>query len=87
MDIVHDKIMHVVLVRDDLKHFEHVHPEAAGQGVFSVPFNFTASGTYRIWIDFTIDGMQHIVDFDINILGNSEAEEKNNEDEDLGELI
>ena len=76
LDIVHDKIMHVVLVRDDLKHFEHVHPEAAGQGVFSVPFNFTASGTYRIWIDFTIDGMQHIVDFDINVPGNAEAGEK-----------
>ncbi|MBI4452402.1 hypothetical protein HY637_03160 [Candidatus Woesearchaeota archaeon] len=76
LDIVHDKIMHVVLVRNDLKHFEHIHPEASGAGVFSAPFNFTASGAYRIWIDFTINGMQHIVDFDINIPGNAEAEEK-----------
>ena len=77
LDIVHDKIMHAVLVRDDLKHFEHIHPQASGQGVYNVPFNFTASGFYRIWLDFTIEGMQHIVDFDINVPGNVESEEKN----------
>ena len=76
LDIVHDKIMHAILVRDDLKHFEHIHPQALGEGVFSVPFNFTASGFYRIWIDFTIEGIQHIVDFDINVPGNAESEEK-----------
>jgi len=77
LEIVHDKIMHVVLVRDDLKHFDHIHPQASGQGVFSAPFNFTSSGVYRIWIDFTIKGMQHIVDFDINVPGDVESEEKN----------
>ena len=77
LEIVHDKIMHIVLVRDDLKHFDHIHPQASGQGVFSVPFNFTSSGVYRTWIDFTIEGMQHIVDFDINVPGNIESVEKN----------
>ena len=77
LEIVHDKLMHVVFVRDDLKHFEHIHPQVSGQGVFSAPFNFTASGFYRIWIDFTIEGTQHIVDFDINVPGDFESEEKN----------
>ena len=77
LDIVHDKIMHVVLVRDDLKHFEHIHPQPLDQGVYSVPFNFTASGFYRIWVDFTVNGMQHLVDFDINVPGNIETGEKN----------
>ncbi len=76
LDIIHDKIMHIIIVREDLKHFEHIHPQASGQGVYSVLFNFTASGFYRIWIDFTIEGMQHIVDFDINVPGNVESEEK-----------
>lgn len=75
LDVVHDKIMHVVLVRNDLKHFDHIHPSHSGQGVFSVPYNFTSSGFYRVWIDFTIDGMQHIVDFDMNVAGNVESEE------------
>jgi len=77
LEIVHDKIMHVVLVRDDLRHFDHVHPEMTEQGVFAVPYKFSSSGTYRIWIDFTVGRMQHIVDFDINVPGDVESEEKN----------
>ena len=69
LQIVHDKIMHVVLVRDDLKYFDHIHPKMIEPGKFTVPYTFLASGTYRIWIDFTIDGMQHIVDFDLNVSG------------------
>ncbi len=76
LEIVHEKIMHVVLVRDDLKYFDHVHPEMKEPGKLTVPYTFSASGTYRIWIDFTIDGMQHIVDFDINVPGEIELEEK-----------
>ena len=81
IEIVHDKIMHVVIVRNDLKHFDHIHPEAIEPGVFAVPYTFSSSGIYRIWIDFTIDGMQHIVDFEINVPSNVEVEEKSNLDE------
>lgn len=76
LEVVHDKIMHVVLVRNDLKHFDHIHPEMKEPGIFTVPYNFPASGLYRTWIDFTIGGMQHIVDFDINVSGNIDAGEK-----------
>jgi hypothetical protein len=76
LEIVHDKIMHVVLVRGDLKYFGHVHPEMIEPGIFAVSYNFPASGLYRIWIDFTRDGIQHIIDFDINVQGNAEMQEK-----------
>ena len=76
LEVVHDKIMHVILVRSDLKHFDHIHPEMKEAGTFSVPYIFSASGSYRIWIDFTVDGMQHIVDFDINVPGSVETKEK-----------
>lgn len=76
LEIVHDKTMHVILARNDLKHFNHIHPEMTEPGVFTVPYKFSSSGIYRIWIDFTIDGMQHIVDFDVNVAGNLETEEK-----------
>lgn len=66
LDTVHDKIMHVVLVKNDLKYFDHIHPQQV-DGKFIVPYYFFSPGNYRIWIDFTIDGMQHIVDFDTNI--------------------
>ncbi len=69
IEIVHDKIMHIVLVRSDLKYFDHIHPEQKELGAFSVPYTFYSPGNYRIWIDFTIDGMQHIVDFDASVSG------------------
>ena len=77
LQIAHDKIMHVALVRNDLRHFDHIHPEISEPGIFAVPYNLSSAGIYRVWVDFTIDGMQHIVDFDMNVAGNTEAEEKN----------
>jgi len=76
LEIVHEKIMHVVLVRNDLKYFDHIHPQMAEPGNFTVAYNFSSPGTYRIWADFTIGGMQHIVDFGMNVAGNAGAEEK-----------
>ena len=72
LEVVHDKIMHVILVRKDLKYFDHIHPIQKELGAFSVPYSFYAPGEYRIWIDFTIDGMEHIIDFDTIVSGNSE---------------
>ncbi len=77
LEVVHDKIMHVVFVRKDLKYFDHIHPVQIQEGVFSVPYSFYAPGEYRIWIDFTVDGMQHIVDFDTSVSGTSETFQPN----------
>ena len=75
LEVVHDKIMHVILVRDDLKYFDHIHPHPTSPGIFSIPYEFHAPGRYRIWTDFTIDDMQHIVDFDLNVSGETEPEQ------------
>lgn len=73
LEVVHDKIMHIILVRKDLKYFDHIHPIQKEMGAFSVPYSFYAPGDYRIWIDFTIDGMEHIIDFDTTVSGTSEV--------------
>ncbi len=75
LEVVHEKIMHVVFVRDDLKYFGHIHPEPAGNGFLEAPYRFLAPGKYRVWADFTVDGMQHLVDFDFEINGVEQAEE------------
>ena len=82
LEKVHEKIMHIILVRNDLKYFDHIHPEMTENGVFVVPYNFSSSGIYRIWIDFTTMGMQHIIDFDLNVSSIINLEEE----ERLGEL-
>ncbi|MEK6872462.1 MAG: hypothetical protein AABW90_00435, partial [Nanoarchaeota archaeon] len=72
LEVVHDKIMHVILIRKDLKYFDHIHPIQKELGTFSVPYSFYAPGEYRIWMDFTVNGIPHIVDFDTIVSGNSE---------------
>ena len=75
LEIVHDKIMHVIVVRNDLEYFDHIHPEEKEKGVYVVPYTFYVPGNYRIWADFTKDGMQHIVDFDTSIVGATQTNE------------
>jgi hypothetical protein len=52
---VHEKIMHVIVVRKDLAEFQHVHPDfnkATGQFTLA-NLTFPSDGPYRIFPDFT----------------------------------
>ncbi|MDP3725590.1 MAG: hypothetical protein Q8R36_00155 [bacterium] len=52
-ETVHEKIMHLIVVRKDLQYFQHIHPEfnkVAGE--FSIPVTFAAIGEYRMFADF-----------------------------------
>ena len=50
-DVVHERLMHVFIVRDDLAFFAHEHPERAGRGLFRLRFRFPAPGRYRVFAD------------------------------------
>lgn len=53
-DVVHEKVMHFIVVRKDLQYFQHVHPSFnAASGEFEIPVTFTADGEYRAFADFT----------------------------------
>ena len=52
----HDKDMHLIVVRRDLAHFEHVHPVLDDTGTWSVPVDLPAAGDYRVFADFTPAG-------------------------------
>jgi hypothetical protein len=43
----HDKRLHLIVVRRDLTGFQHVHPEMAPDGTWSIPLAFPAAGAYR----------------------------------------
>src|SRR5579872_4913831 len=50
----HTKLMHFIVVRDDLQDFQHVHPDFdMATGEFSIPFTFPDNGRYRLFADFT----------------------------------
>jgi hypothetical protein len=72
-DIIHDKLMHLIIVnRDDLSHFAHIHPNLDKEtGIFHIEHTFAKAGKYKMWIDVKPkDGMQQILTaFDFNVEG------------------
>jgi hypothetical protein len=52
----HEKDLHLITVRSDGEQFRHVHPVLdAGSGTWSMPWEWDAAGTYRIYADFAPD--------------------------------
>src|SRR5882757_4627094 len=50
--MTHEKDLHLIVVRRDLSGFDHVHPTQDASGTWSIPFTFTAGGTWRLFTDF-----------------------------------
>ncbi|MDG4806341.1 hypothetical protein O7634_06185 [Micromonospora sp. WMMD1120] len=62
--IVHDKPMHLIVVRRDLTGYQHLHPTMAADGTWSVPLTLARPGVWRAYADFTVvadDGTQTAV--------------------------
>ncbi|WBB55187.1 hypothetical protein [Verrucosispora sp. WMMD573] len=59
--VVHEKPMHVIVVRRDLSGYQHLHPTMAVDGTWSVPLTLPSPGIWRAYADFTAvagDGRQ-----------------------------
>ncbi|MET8039907.1 hypothetical protein ABZU25_03450 [Micromonospora sp. NPDC005215] len=52
--VVHDKPMHLVVVRRDLTGYQHLHPTMAADGTWSVPLILAQPGVWRAYADFTV---------------------------------
>jgi hypothetical protein len=51
--IVHDKPLHLIVARRDLTGFQHLHPEMADDGTWSIELTLAQPGIYRMIADFT----------------------------------
>jgi hypothetical protein len=51
--IVNDKPLHLIVVRDDLTGFQHLHPTMAPDGTWSIALTLPGPGTYRAYADFS----------------------------------
>jgi hypothetical protein len=51
LQVEHEKLMHVIGVRDDLKEFFHIHPVKVAPGTWEVTHVFPHGGTYKIWAE------------------------------------
>ena len=50
-DVMHEKLVHLIVVRDGLDEFAHLHPEVDATGDLTVEYVFPKSGTYRLFAD------------------------------------
>lgn len=51
-ELEHEKELHLIAVRADGQHFRHVHPEMNADGTWSIPWQWDAAGSYRVFADF-----------------------------------
>ncbi len=69
---IHDKLMHIIIVGEDLSYFAHIHPTLeTSSSNFTINHTFPESSNYKIWIDFKPkDWSQTLASFKLNVTGN-----------------
>ena len=50
------KKMHLIVVKNDLSWFNHIHPTFKGNGIFTVTTTLPTKGTYKLYADYTLKG-------------------------------
>ncbi|MET7423945.1 hypothetical protein [Dactylosporangium sp. NPDC005555] len=55
-DTVHEKPLHLIVVRRDLSGFQHVHPMMDADGTWRAPLTLPDGGPWRAYADFTATG-------------------------------
>ena len=51
-EVVHEKMMHVFLVSENLEYFAHLHPNPQPDGSFRLPVQLPLGGMYRLLADY-----------------------------------
>jgi hypothetical protein len=73
-EVEHDRRMHLIVVRRDLRGFQHLHPEQAADGGWEVPLRMADAGSYRVFADFSTGGESHTLGTDLHVNGRFEAQ-------------
>ncbi len=58
-EIVHEEKVHLVVVREGLDHFAHIHPTVDANGNLTVTHTFPLGGKYRLFADYAPVGGGH----------------------------
>jgi hypothetical protein len=72
-ELVHDKLMHLIIVGEDLSYFAHIHPtiiHGENDTAFAISHTFSESGKYKLWVDFKPKGgNQTLAAFKLSVTG------------------
>jgi hypothetical protein len=68
-DVEHEKRMHLIVARRDLTGFQHLHPEQSGDGAWRTDVRLDEAGSYRLFADFSHDGVAQTLATDLRVDG------------------
>jgi hypothetical protein len=71
-DEQHGERMHLIVVRRDLVHYQHLHPSLAADGTWSIPLALPEPGVYRTFTDFSVGGEVLTLGTDLAVPGTFE---------------
>ena len=55
-EVNHEKLAHLILIREGLDEFAHVHPEVNSQGNITIEHTFPKAGIYHVFLDYQPKG-------------------------------
>jgi hypothetical protein len=61
--------MHVIVVRRDLRRYQHLHPTQGTDGAWTTSLTLPEAGVYRAFADFRTNGAQHTLGIDLFVPG------------------
>ncbi len=64
-DLEQSRRMHLIVVRRDLRRFQHLHPTQDTTGAWSVALTLPAAGVYHAFADFATAGERHTLGTDL----------------------
>lgn len=76
-ELNHHKLAHLIMIRDGLDEFAHLHPSVDGDGTLRETHTFSKAGKYHIYLDYKTKGQPRATSqAELNIGGKSEPAEK-----------
>jgi plastocyanin len=73
-EVIHEKKIHLIVVREGLDEFAHLHPELHADGSFSIEHTFPKAGKYRLYVDHKPAGQpQATATGSVEVAGDVEA--------------
>ncbi|HTE18688.1 MAG TPA: YHS domain-containing protein, partial [Armatimonadota bacterium] len=69
-ELIHERLMHLIMTTEDMSWFEHQHPVKTGEGRFRFTWAFPRPGKYRLYADFTpADGDNQVIPLTLTVGG------------------
>lgn len=70
----HGEPLHLIVVRRDLEHFQHLHPTMGADGTWSQPLALPEPGVYRAFVDVSVGGLSTTLGVDLSAPGEMDVD-------------